>query len=182
MKHNSVIILLALLAGCASKPPSAISQMEVEPLSLATVRLNVDRHIGATVRWGGVISRIDNRAENTWVELVGRPLHDRDRPITDGVSEGRFIASFQGFADPMVYKVGRPLTVVGKISGQTTRAIGDYDYNFPIVSVIDSHLWNQTTRVITPYYAPYPYYPPIWWHSDIHFHHYYPRPSRYQRW
>ena len=93
MKHYSFFILLALLAGCASKPPSAISQMEVDPLTLATVRLNVERHIGANVRWGGVISRIDNRAEETWVELVGRPLHGKDRPISDGVSEGRFIAA-----------------------------------------------------------------------------------------
>ncbi len=110
-----------------------------------------------------------------------RALHDKDRPISDGVSEGRFIASFEGFADPMIYKVGRPLTVVGKISGQTKRSIGDYDYNFPIVSVVDSHLWNKQAKVNTPYYAPYPYYPPIWWHSDIHYHHY-RGPSKYQRW
>ena len=104
--------------------------------------------------------------------VVGRELRDDEKPITDGDSEGRFIASFDGFVDPLVYKSGRPLTVVGSIEGSTVRAIGEYDYRFPVVAVRDSYLWEEPvkTKVI---YAPAPRY-------DYYYYHPYPYSRR--RW
>jgi len=100
--------------------------------------------------------------------LVSRALKDDAKPITDGQSEGRFIASFNGFIDPLVYKAGRPLTVVGVIDGSTLRAIGEYDYSFPIVAVRDSHLWPEPSKTRV-YYAPPPY-----WYYDMHYYRRYP--------
>jgi outer membrane lipoprotein len=107
------------------------------------------------------------------VFLVGRVLRDHEKPIADSSSDGRFIASFNGFIDPLVYKVGRPLTVVGNIEGNTVRAIGEYDYQFPIVNVSDSHLWADPLK--TRVYYP----PPPFWYYDMYY--YRPYPYRHPR-
>lgn len=158
------MITMAVLSGCASKPPAAISKVPPENLSLTRVRMDIENFIGAEVRWGGVISKIENRATHTWIELVRRKLRDDGKPATDGRSDGRFIASFEGFVDPVVYEVGRPLTVVGRIEAGTKRPIGDYDYLFPIVAVEGSYLWKAASEYRDRYY------PPPYWYYDLRFY------------
>ncbi|MDH3387675.1 MAG: Slp family lipoprotein [Gammaproteobacteria bacterium] len=160
-----LITLAAIVAGCASKPPEAISRIPAQDLSLTLVRLDIDRYLGAEVRWGGVISKVENRADQTWVEIVRQKLRDNGRPGYDGRSDGRFIASFDKFVDPVVYTVGRPLTVVGTIDGKISRPIGDFDYLFPVVKVEGSFLWKPVAE------SPPPgYYPPPWWYYDPWFY------------
>ena len=168
VKSTVFLLLLTVCVGCASNPPSSVSQAVVEDVSLAQVRSAGDAYLGTAVRWGGVVTEVENKADKTWVFLVGRALKDNEKPISDSPSEGRFIASFGGFIDPLVYKTGRPLTVVGSIEGSTVRPIGEYDYQFPIVTVRDSHLWAEPVKTRV-YYAP----PPFWYY-DMHYYHPYP--------
>ena len=172
MKVVSLVLVLTACGGCAANPAAFLSQALVDDVSLAQARNATDVYIGSTVRWGGVVTEVENKADKTWVFVVGRELRDDEKPITDGDSEGRFIASFDGFVDPLVYKSGRPLTVVGSIEGSTVRAIGEYDYRFPVVAVRDSYLWEEPvkTKVI---YAPAPRY-------DYYYYHPYPYSRR--RW
>jgi outer membrane lipoprotein len=174
VRVSSLLLVLLLAGGCASKPASSISLAVVDDVALAQVQSDVERYTGSTVRWGGIVTEVENKADRTWVLLVGRALVDDEKPIVDGASDGRFIASFQGFIDPLVYKPGRPLTVVGRIEGSTVRAIGEYEYRFPIVEVRDSHLWAEPSK--TPTYYP----PPPFWYYDMHY--YYPYPYRHPRW
>lgn len=168
VKYPVLVMWLVIGVGCASKPASSISLAVVEDVSLAQVRSADEAYLGTTVRWGGVVTEVENKADKTWVFLVGRALKDNEKPDSDSPSEGRFIASFSGFIDPLVYKVGRPLTVVGNIEGSTVRPIGEYDYQFPIVTVHDSHLWAEPVKTRV-YYAP----PPFWYY-DMHYYHPYP--------
>ena len=172
MKVLSIVLVLAACGGCAANPAASLSQAIVDDVSLTQARGAADAYMGSTVRWGGVVTDVENKADKTWVFLVGRALHDDQEPITDGASEGRFIASFNGFVDPLIYKSGRPLTVVGSIEGSAVRAIGEYDYRFPVVAVRDSYLWEEPvkTKVI---YAPAPRY-------DYYYYHPYPYSRR--RW
>jgi outer membrane lipoprotein len=172
VKLLSIFLVLMVCGGCAANPAASISQAIVDDVSLTQARSAADVYMGSTVRWGGVVTEVENKADKTWVFLVGRALRDDEEPITDSASEGRFVASFNGFVDPLVYKSGRPLTVVGSIEGSTVRAIGEYDYRFPVVAVRDSYLWEEPdkTKVI---YVPTPRY-------DYYYYHRYPYSRR--RW
>lgn len=166
-----LVFVIAMTGGCASKPPEAISKIPAHNPSLADVRLDIDKYIGAEVRWGGEISKVENRADQTWIEVVRRQLWGDGKPKTSGKSDGRFIASFTGFADPVVYEVGRLLTVVGTIENKIERPIGEYDYVFPLVTVEGSYLWKVTNVAL------YPNYPPPWWYYDLRFQY----PGSYNR-
>ena len=167
------LAVIGLVTGCAS-PSSSISQVAVDAVTLTDARQDPQSHEGALVRWGGVITEVENKPDSTLVLMVERELRDNEKPISDGASEGRFIARFQGFIDPLVYKTGRPLTVVGRLNGSRIRPIGEYDYRFALVEVRDSHLWSEPSK--TPVYYP----PPPVWYYDLHYYHRYP--YRHPRW
>lgn len=170
MKTLVIIALTALCSACAGDKSSSISQAVVDDVSLAQVRADSDAYQGSTVRWGGVVAEVENKADTTRVFLVEYELRDNAKPDADSDSDGRFVARFDGFVDPVVYKVGRPLTVVGSIDGSLQRAIGEFEYRFPIVAVRDSHLWPEAVEM-GPYYPP-----PPWWYRDYY---YPPFPYRY---
>ncbi|MCP4979440.1 MAG: Slp family lipoprotein [Gammaproteobacteria bacterium] len=163
-----IIIAVAIPVGCASKPPAAISKIPEQNPSLTRVLLDPGRFIGTEVRWGGEITRVENKTAQTWIEIVRRELRTDGKPVASGNSDGRFIASFEGFIDPVVYETGHLLTVVGSIDANTNRPIGEYDYTFPIVSVEGSYLWKAVSRTAGPYY------PASRWHYDLYYH--YPWP------
>ncbi len=169
MKKLSILMMVALLVACASKPPPAISKIPAENPTLAVVRMNIDDYIGAEVRWGGVISKVENKVDRSWIEIVQQRLGSNGRPINDGRSGGRFIASFDKFIDPVVYENGRPLTVVGSIGASVNRPIGEYEYLFPIVAVEDSFLWKKRAPVPASPYPPPWYYDP-WYHHPWPYH------------
>lgn len=173
MKYLLFFIVITIVGGCASKPPDSISEISAQTLELGTVRADIEQFVGSKVRWGGVIHKVENKTAQTWIEIVRRELKENGRPLKGGTSDGRFIASFASFVDPEVYGVGRPLTVVGTIDGQTSRLIGDYDYSFPIVSVKGSHLWAAKSK------TPAPAYSPPWGYYSFRFHH--PRHHHFHR-
>jgi outer membrane lipoprotein len=160
MKKIGSILIVLVLFGCAAQAPVPYSKIPVARVSVAEVRADVSRFIGTEVRWGGVITRVENKAEETWVEVVSRQLWASGQPREAGGSGGRFIASFQGFFDPVVYKKGLQLTVLGSIKGQTKRLIGEHEYSFPLLSVTASYLWPVRTQ---PAYYDYP--PPFWYYD-----------------
>lgn len=167
-------MIVALLYGCAVQPPAPISRIPAGNVSLSEVRSDIKRFVGTEVRWGGEITRVENKAKYTWIEVVSRKLMQNGQPEFNGASQGRFIASFKGFADPVVYQVGMQLTVLGPIEGQSARSIGEFSYSFPVVSVTSSFLWPVVVETVEhdhppwwyydpwPYY-PWPYFPPYYW-------------------
>lgn len=169
LKLNTILVALALLGGCAAKPPAAISKIPAENPSLTRVRMDIDSFLGTEVRWGGVITKVENKASQTWIEMVRHKLSDRGKPRSNEKSDGRFIASFEGFLDPVVYEVGRLLTVVGTIEGKVERPIGEYEYLFPIVAVDGSYLWKSADKIRDHYY-----YPPPYWYYDFRYYHHWP--------
>lgn len=174
-----LIITTALLTGCASQPPLPPSQHPIGKVTVAEVQRDPERFKGEEVRWGGTIVNVENQATQTLIEIASQPLWENGEPQTKSSADGRFIASFTGFADPMVYSSGRRLTVVGKVTDITSRPIGEYKYAFPLVTVSSAHLWpieQETTRAddhlpLWWYYETWPFYPrPV---PHLHPHPYY---------
>jgi len=170
MKYRLLLLFFLLwvltLSGCATHPPEAISRGQISALSVADVRAQTQKAVsGSVVRWGGVIAAVDNMSDRTLVEIVSHKLAANGRPESGGESDGRFIASFNGFIEPLTYKSGALLTVVGSIDKEEiVRPIGDYEYSFPVVNVGGAYLWasDSDSRTLPPpwwYYDPWPYYP-----------------------
>jgi len=171
-------LLCVLSSACATPGPDAISVLPVVDLSPAQVRADVSAHVSQRVRWGGSIAAVENRAEETWLEIVSRPLDSSGRPRSSDDSAGRFIAKVKGFLDPAVYAQGRLTTVAGVVAGGLTRTIGEYAYAYVVVDADTIKLWEQVAA--QPYYYPNrfydPFYDPFWrpypWYAPYPFYSY----------
>lgn len=173
--------LASALMGCARNTPREIEREPKPSLKLAEVRSG-PVPIGARVRWGGVIANIENKKDETWLEIVERDLDRRGRPRGNDRSTGRFLARVPGFLEPTSYAQGRLVTVSGALEPNQTRRIGEHDYTFAVVAVHEHYLWpkQQPRRYADPgppplwYYDPW--YPLGWgWgpHYPHHHHHFF---------
>ena len=174
MKIAWYVILITLFSGCATQVPTAISKIPADNIPVDEVRMDVDKFSGSEVRWGGVISKVENKAARTWVEIVSRELKKNGQPLSDSKSSGRFIASFAGFIDPVVYEVGASVTVVGRIAGESVRLIGEYAYAFPLVLVSSSYLWPEEDEASCNHCSRQRFGPYVPWSGFRNF--YYPYP------
>jgi len=163
--HIPITRLLAislLFVGCAAQAPPFVREPLPNNPALTQVIGEIAAHNGRKVRWGGSVERSENLAQETWLEIVERPLDSAGRPRDSDQSGGRFIAKVSGFIDPVIYARGRDITVTGVVDGDTTRKIGGFDYRYVVVKVESVYLWSPLIPVTTMYYDPFwddPWYP-----------------------
>jgi outer membrane lipoprotein len=154
----SRLLGLLVLASCASQPKTPIANADFKGPTLAAVRANPDIFLDQRVRWGGSIARVENRRDDTLVEIVQHPLLDSGRPRSSTTSAGRFIARIPGFLDPAIYAEERQLTVVGTLQPSIARNIGEYPYQYPVVVADTFKLWKESDDSRVIYYYPDPFW------------------------
>jgi len=184
-KLNTIMafcITALILSSCASKPPLVLQLPESEQ-SVSLNASDLKQSIGKTVRWGGTIIETKNNKDSTQIIILGYPLDSQARPNTYAQNSRRFIANFNYFLEPDTYTDKRKITVIGKLDRLEDSKIGDFNYEYPVVSVEKHAIWS-TSRFYEydPYYynhynyrysySPY-YYPYFWDYNRHHYHHYY---------
>ncbi len=144
MQIKFLAFVVLLLAGCASTPTVFNTPLENAPDIQAVMGDEGDKFAGSQVRWGGEVISIKNQTEETWIEVLQRPLKDSGRP-RDVESEGRFYIKVAGFLEPKEYNEGSAITAVGRLSGYVTQKVGEFDYRYPVVEVAkeDQRLWPE---------------------------------------
>ena len=159
--------LAVTLSGCNTIPENLRLGNEPGP-ELAAVVKDPALYQGQSVRWGGVIVKVENSAEQSLIELLGHQLNHYARPVIDSRISGRFFVVVDSFVDPLEFAQGRELTVVGALQASETRKIGEYSYEYPRVKEIAHKLWpeRQRVEVVDPFFHYYPWYPyPHWYHD-----------------
>lgn len=159
--------VLVLLAGCASNIPLEIRTKIPGSPSLEQVRIDFEKYSGARVRWGGLITKVENLESKTIIEILSRPLYRYGRPEQSDQSQGRFLARVSGFFDPAIYENGRLITIVGELIEMHSGKIGEYEYLFPVIAARSHYLWPPEDPLDKDYphfwyydpWCPTPYYP-----------------------
>lgn len=133
-----------LLHGCATNIPVEISKAPAGAPDLPAVAADAQAFDGRRARWGGSIVNVENKPDETWVEILAKELDYYGRPRYTDRTTGRFLAQVEGFLDPQVHRKDRDMTVYGTIAGSRAGAIGGKPYTYPVVKAETTHLWPQT--------------------------------------
>lgn len=158
-----IISLSLLLSACASSPGPFSDIPAANGPEPDVVREHPEKYSATRVQWGGIIARIENRAGESVVEMVARPLAKNGRPRETDSSSGRFLAHINEFIDPVVHAAGREMTVIGHVAGTEQHKIGEHPYTYPVVQVSQYHLWPLRQPVaVDPY--------PAWRFRSWYFH------------
>jgi outer membrane lipoprotein len=163
------------MVGC-SNVPQQLQVPETTPLtSYESARnypadsINADSQtveFKSLARWGGVIASTENTEGMTQLEIVQFALSSNSRPNVTDNSAGRFRVKVNQFLDPMIYKEGRELTVLGSISSSEKGYIGKQSYVFPVLLSQQLYLW-QPEKQIETHYIPYIIHTPVYIPRDI---------------
>jgi outer membrane lipoprotein len=168
----SVTLLLAALlaSGCAGPMSRELLKQADQSLTVDKVLARPEGYVNTRVVWGGEILSTSPLEGYTVIEISERPLDYQKRPKDEELSRGRFMARYKGFLDPSVFKHGKDVTVIGRITGTETGRIGEWEYTYPVVSVEEYYLWGpEAVYAYPPYpdmYYSYPYSPywGPWWY------------------
>jgi outer membrane lipoprotein len=174
-----VLLLSFFLSGCAHVVSEESRRLVDYRISFADLKGSPDAYVGRYVLLGGTIAGVRNKKNGSELEVLQSPLDSSDEPEEPRYSGGRFLVVSPAFLDPLVYKTGRRITVVGEVKGKETRTIDEVEYTYPLVASVEMHLFEM--YVPDQYYYPYPppfYYDPFWdpWWP------YYRRPFYPYRW
>ncbi|GAA5140104.1 Slp family lipoprotein [Thalassotalea piscium] len=149
MKFNILIsIMLITTLGACSNIPEKLSVADTTRLiPFESAKAEQEANIGNSARWGGVIAKVTNNADNSMLEIVNFPLTSSARPKPKDETLGRFRVYYNGLLDPVIYKVGRSITALGTISAPEQGKIGEHEYLFPIIKASNVHLWKNIEKV-----------------------------------
>lgn len=134
-------LLIGLALGGCVVAPTELQRPSADSPGIASVRANTSANLNKSVRWGGTVVGIENLENQTRLEVIARPLFRHGRPDAQRASQGRFIATFDGFLDPADYTKNREITIVGVVTGSEAGKVGQADYEFPNVQATGHKLW-----------------------------------------
>lgn len=166
------------VVGCRHPISAPVRQQAEPPIPFSELRQNPDAFRGRTVIVGGDILSTRNAPQQTFVEVLQKPLGALETPLMTDRTEGRFMVRCDTYLDPALYDRGRQVTVAGRVLGSFSGKVGDAQYVYPLISCIEIHLWPKLTSIsvyepgyyIHPWYW-YPLYPYPWFYP--------PHPYRY---
>ena len=140
------ILLLLLSLGCATGISRQVRSQVTYDGPFLDVQRAPDKHAGEIVMFGGKI--LNNQASTAFSELTILQLRidSRGRPKDGDQSDGRYLIQSDQFLDPAIYKKEALLTVAGRITGSEVRAIGGFDYDYPMLKAIEIKLWPEDDR------------------------------------
>jgi outer membrane lipoprotein len=122
-------------------------------ITLQDIQANPDRFVGKMVLLGGQIIATSVKKEETWVEVIEKPLDRKDKPKDTSVSHGRFLILFKGFMDPAIYSPGRKITVAGEVHGRKVLPIKEVAYSYPVIVPKEHHIWKYEEPDHGPWFS-----------------------------
>lgn len=139
----SLLNLFFLLAGGCSHPISQdLMKSADKNLTYPIVIQNLKGYVGSMIIWGGIISDLHNSKEGAQITVLETPLDCWGFP-QPRITRGMLLARMDKNLDPKVYQKGRGITLAGYIIGQETKPLDDMEYVYPVIHVLELHLWKE---------------------------------------
>ena len=154
-------------AGHIDVPLELAKQIDTS-VSFVDLQAAPANYVGRVIMAGGVVISAKRTKDQTEIEILQLPAEGGEPSTTDRLrSEGRFLAVREEFLDPATVPPGTPITVIGVVSGSTSRPLDDSEYNYPVLDIKHLIDWSTVASQRTgesaaafygPYYSPFGYW------------------------
>jgi outer membrane lipoprotein len=142
MKRIAYVIGIALvLQGCVYAISSELSRKADKTISFDKLQADPDAHKGKLLILGGIIAQTTAIKQGTLIEVDQQKLDYWGKPERTKRTGGRFLVFYPGYLDALVYYPGRDITVAGEVQGTRSTALGDRQYDYPIILSKELKLW-----------------------------------------
>ena len=157
MKH--LIWIVFTLAGISSGCTHVMSETGLATVDhsiiYADIKNNPEVLVGKTVIIGGIIAENSSSGDVMQLEVVQLELLGNGVPDESSPSVGRFLAVSGELLDPLFYRPGRLVTIIGEIKGQRLQKLGSVDYRYPLISAKEIRLFRASDSALGRPANPY---------------------------
>jgi outer membrane lipoprotein len=140
-----ILFTAILLNACATSPKFDIVGIDTTITPQRAVNESQSLQ-GEPVLWGGVVIVSTNLKDSTQIEILAYPLDSNQRPNREQEPLGRFLAEHAGYLETTDYAQGRLITIKGTLGGQRSGRVGEAEYVYPVVIIMQQHLWSDSSK------------------------------------
>ncbi|THJ25198.1 MAG: hypothetical protein CAF45_002425 [Nitrospira sp. CG24E] len=162
--------------------PSELEKQIDGSIAFRDLRAAPGSYVGRVIMVAGVVIKAKRTEDRTEIEVLQLPADAGGPSTTERTSsEGRFLAVREAFLDPATVPPGTPITVIGAVTGSTTRSLDDSDYTYPVLDIKHLTVWNtaasrRSESGAAAFYGP-SYSPFGYWGRPYGSYPYYGRPA-----
>ncbi len=159
----TLITATVLLCSCTTIISEQSRKLVDTDVHFSKLRETPEVYIGKHLLVGGRIANIRNSQSGAKLEIVQFELDSFGAPLNTFRSYGRFIAASPEYFEPLIYRQGMLITLVGEVKGKQTSRLDDMDYTYPVIAIRELYLWPGSDQssgylVPPPFYQYEPYY------------------------
>lgn len=140
----SVFALVGILGGCAHVMSEQGLALADRSITYADIKKNPEALAGKTVLVGGIIAGTRSSGDVMQLEVAQLELLSNGVPDESSKSSGRFLVVSGELLDPLFYKSGSFVTIIGEIKGQKVQKFEGADYRYPLVSAKEIRLFQSS--------------------------------------
>lgn len=158
----TLMVTLSVCSGCTTVISEQSRKLIDTEASFSEIRTSPETYIGKHLLLGGQIANIRNNQSGAQLEIVQFEVSSSGAPQESYVSYGRFIATTMQYIEPLIYRPGMMITLVGELKGKETRRLDDMDYTYPVIAMREWYLWPGSEPDSRCLYPPSPMYDPYY--------------------
>jgi outer membrane lipoprotein len=162
MRRLLPMMLIGLMVlSCAPVLRYDLMKRGIFDVRLSDIKKTPAPHRGKLFILGGIIVKTTATKEGSLIEASYVPVDSRGYLKNISASNGRFLALYKGFLDPLIFRHKRELTIAGVFRGTRLGKIDEMNYTYPFFEIEELYLWEE----MRDYYRSYPYPPsyyPYW--------------------
>lgn len=143
--------LMATLSGCAHVMSDSGLKLADRSVAYSDIKKNPEQFAGKVILVGGVIAGTKSSGDVIMLEVAQLELFNNGLPDEFSPSGGRFLAVSSDLIDPVIYRPGRFVTIIGEVKGKKIQHLEGADYPYPLLSVKELRLFRAS--------EPFPTYP-----------------------
>ncbi len=150
----TILTTMLLFSGCAHVMSETNLKMVDSSISYADLKARPETYAGKTVLVGGIIAGVDSSGDVLMLEVAQLELFKNEVPNDSSRSGGRFLAISTELIDPVIYRPGKLVTIIGEVKGKKIKKIDGVDYPYPLISVKEIRLF-RSSEPMPGTYNPY---------------------------
>jgi outer membrane lipoprotein len=138
---TKIFLAIIFIPGCTyAISPSMVEQCD-KTITFEMLRTDPTLYKGRLVIFGGVIVETSNVKQGTVVTVRQKPLDYWGKPVSTNRTGGDFLLFTPRYLDSLTYGAGREVTVAAEVAGTTLKALGEGEFDQPVLVSKELKLW-----------------------------------------
>ena len=138
--------LIILLQGCSYAISPTVADKADKTITFEMLRADPGLYKGKIIILGGTIAEITNLKQGSLITVDQKPLDFWNKPTRTTRTGGRFLLFYPRAVDSLTYAFGRELTVAAEVAGTSLKALGDKEYDHPVLVSKELKLWSREQK------------------------------------